>query len=142
VARILIVEDEAIVAQDLSRTLQSVGLEVVGIADCEVDAARLAAEERPDLVLVDIRLRPDQESDGSRAGIRLAEELWTCHRLPVILVTAFPELVTRDCAANTAVFGVVSKPFSSATLLAQVNIALERASRQSGGVDSPSRSAR
>jgi 1,2-diacylglycerol 3-beta-glucosyltransferase len=139
VHEILIVEDEAVIAQGLKVTMEQAGFKVLGIAASEDQAVRLVKEKRPDVALVDIRLRRDSASPGRLAGLRLAEELWICDRVPVILVTAFPELVTQAVAEKSGVFGVVSKPITNSTLIAQINIALERSAEAPYSKEKPPR---
>ena len=83
--RLLVVEDEAIVAVDLSRTLQTLGYEVVATVGTGKDALRLIEKELPDLVLMDIHLR------GELDGIQVAEQIRASLRTPVIYLSAFSD---------------------------------------------------
>ncbi len=82
-ARILIVEDEQLVAMDMEMQLLAFGFEVVGMADTGNEALHLAATVQSDLVLMDVKLR------GPMDGVAAAEELQRRAAIPVIFVTAF-----------------------------------------------------
>jgi len=81
-SRILVVEDEAIVSADIQDRLQALGYEVAGSADTGADAIRLAAELKPDLILMDIMLKGDMM--GTEAASRIRSQL----QLPIIYLTA------------------------------------------------------
>lgn len=100
-ARILIVEDEALVAMELRFVLEDLGHEVVGTAADSQMALNLAKETDVDLALVDIHL-----SDGP-TGVSIGRELATDHKVAVLFMTANPGMV-RDGVAGT--IGVLSKP--------------------------------
>lgn len=124
---VLIVEDEAVIAHSLAEVLGESGFRVLGIADSEERTRSLIKDERPDIALVDIRIRNEDGEEIGTSGIRLAEELWICDRVPVVFVTAFPDLVNREVARNSGAFGVVAKPYSTPTLLAQIELTLAKA---------------
>lgn len=110
--RILIIEDELLLAMDMERVLQDAGYDVVGLAVDQREA--LAAADQAELAVVDLNLR-----DGL-TGPQIAHILADRHGTKVIYVTANPSLI-RD-KAETAV-GVLMKPFSDAALLAAVSYA-------------------
>ena len=112
--RILIVEDEVFVAMDAEAILRSAGYEVVGTAASADDAVAKAGRLAPDLVLMDIRL------NGRRDGIDAAVEIMQKFKLPVIFVTANVDPVTDARALQAKPLAVVSKPFTTASLLAAV----------------------
>ncbi len=99
--RILIVEDEYLVAADLEAALEERGYETVGIAP-DLLAAMALAPERPDLAIVDVHLR-----DGP-TGPEIAERLSREHGVPVVFVTANPNLVMEQPAPGA--LGVLGKP--------------------------------
>jgi DNA-binding NtrC family response regulator len=115
---ILIVEDEAIVAEDLSGKIRNLGYEVVGITDNGEEAMALAAERRPDLVLMDIRLK------GHMDGISTAARIVRDAKVPVIYLTAHSDRVTLQRAKLTGPFGYILKPFEDRELNTQIEIAL------------------
>lgn len=114
--RILIVEDEALVAADLEDSLSRLGFEVVGIADNASDALRITQRDAPDLALLDIHIRGDMD------GVGLAEHI----DVPVVFVTAHADVATLERASRTAPFGYVLKPFDERELQATLEIALSR----------------
>jgi DNA-binding NtrC family response regulator len=118
--RILIVEDEAIVALDLEERLRRLGYDVVGIVDSCADALASAAELRPDLVLMDIELRDDRD------GISAAEQLRAELALPVVFLTAYADAATIDRAKRASPHGYVVKPFEERDLRATLEVALYR----------------
>jgi CheY-like chemotaxis protein len=112
--RILIVEDEVFVAMDAEAILTSAGYDVVATAASAEDALAKAARLLPDLVLMDIRLL------GPRDGIDAALEITHKFKLPVIFVTANVDPVTHARAMQAKPLTILSKPFTSAGLLAAV----------------------
>ena len=119
-ARILVVEDEAVVALDVEDRLRRLGHQVVGTADSSASALAQAAEVRPDLVLMDIALRDG--GDGIAAAERLRAEL----AVPVVFVTAFADAETLERAKRVSPHGYIVKPFDERDLRATIEIALYR----------------
>src|SRR4051812_3626042 len=98
-ASILVVEDEAIVARDIQRTLQDLGYEVLEpAASCE-EAILRASGRCPDLVLMDIRIQ------GQRDGVETAEILRKRFRVPVVFLTAYADDVTVERAKRAQPYG-------------------------------------
>ena len=116
-ARILIIEDEALVAMELRFVLEDLGHEVVGTASDAKTARALAAETDIDLALVDIHL-----SDGP-TGIALGRELGQDLGVTVLFMTANPGMV-REGVAGTV--GVLSKPSDERAVQTAVDYALGR----------------
>ncbi len=116
--KILVVEDEGIVAMDLANRLVSQGYAVVGPAETAAEALALAESERPDLVLMDIHLK------GPADGIEAAEEMRRRWDLPIIYVTAFADEPTLERARVTEPFGYVLKPFGDRELCTAVEMTL------------------
>ncbi len=119
-AGILVVEDEAIIAMDLTRRLERLGYEIVGIADNRDGAVALVADKNLDLVLMDISIQ------GSVDGIETARELSRMSDVPVIFVTAYADNTTVERAAEVAPYGYLQKPFDDGTLATTIKIALTR----------------
>ncbi|HEU0220581.1 MAG TPA: response regulator [Paracoccaceae bacterium] len=111
--RVLIIEDEPIIAFDLASIVTSMGHRVVGTADTRRRAVELARAGRPGIVLADIQLR-----DGS-SGIEAAREIVEEVDVPVIFITAFPERLLTGAPTEPAY--LVTKPFDAEAL--QVTIA-------------------
>lgn len=115
-ARILIIEDEAVIAMDLSDLVTAAGHEVCATATTAKSAVEAAKRERPDLVLADIQL-----ADGS-SGIDAVKEILTSFEVPVIFITAFPDrLLTGERPEPTF---LITKPYSPDTVRAAVSQAL------------------
>ena len=117
-ASVLIVEDEAIVAQDLADTLARLGYTVTGSTAKGEEALVLAREQHPDVVLMDIRLA------GTMDGIEAAEHMRRECDLAVIYLTAHSDSATLDRAKLTDPFGYILKPFESRDLHIHIEMAL------------------
>ena len=117
-ARILIVEDERIVARDLAGTLEKLGYTVCGIAASGEDAVARATGDRPDLVLMDIVLAGEMNGVDAAMAIR--------HRLdiPVVYLTAYADDATLQKAKVTEPFGYLIKPFEERELHTAIEMAL------------------
>ncbi|MBS0386279.1 MAG: response regulator [Proteobacteria bacterium] len=115
-ARILIIEDEAVIAMDLSDLVANAGHEVLATATTASQAVSAAKRERPDLVLADIQL-----ADGS-SGIDAVKEILLSFDVPVIFITAFPDrLLTGERPEPTF---LITKPYSPDMVRAAVSQAL------------------
>jgi len=118
--RILIVEDEAIIANDIKRTLEKFGYIITDIAKSGETALQMVKESTPDLVLVDILL------EGSLNGIDITQTIQREYNVPVIFVTAFSDPNTVNKAKLTAPYGYVSKPFEDNELFSSIEMALHK----------------
>lgn len=116
--KVLVVEDERIVAKDLERTLKRLGYGVPATACSADDAIRKAEEHRPDLVLMDINL------EGARDGIAAAAEMRDRLSIPVVYLTAYADDDTVARARETEPFGYLVKPFNERELRSTVEVAL------------------
>lgn len=115
-ARVLIIEDEPIIAMDIETIVRDLGHEVTGVAVTRDEAVAEAAANPPTLVLSDIQL-----ADNS-SGIDAVQEILSDHKVPVIFITAFPErLLTGDRPEPTF---LITKPFQQATVKAAISQAL------------------
>ena len=119
-AKILIVEDEAIVVLDLTRRLTRMGYQVVGSVAEGEKASAAVLEHQPDLVLMDIRLA------GALDGIAAAHEIQRVRDTPIVYLTAHSDLQTLASAFLSAPFGYILKPFEERELHTQLEIALYR----------------
>lgn len=115
---ILVVEDESLVAKDLSFRLTDLGYEVVGVAHTAEDAVKSAEEFKPDLILMDIRLKGDMD------GIDAAMEIKKSLDMPVIYLTAYSDEETLGRAKVTTPFGYILKPFGEREIHIAIEIAL------------------
>jgi CheY-like chemotaxis protein len=116
--RILIVEDEGIVATDLESTLQKLGYDVVGIAATGQEAITLAENSAPDLVLMDIRLK------GNIDGIEAAEQITASLNVPITFLTAYADEATVERAKTTMPYGYILKPFQEGDIRSAAEVAL------------------
>lgn len=103
--RVLVIEDEAIIALDIAAILREMGHTVTGIARTRTEAVALAKAERPDLILADIQLAENS------SGIDAVNDILRQHdAVPVIFVTAFPERLLTGKRPEPAF--LITKPFS------------------------------
>ena len=116
--RILIVEDELIIAKDLSRLLDEEGYEVVGISDTGEGAVNLALETAPDLVLVDIQLK------GAMDGIEAADKIRKPRGAAIVYLTAHSNQALFDRAKQTGPERYLCKPISPMELTRTVELVL------------------
>ena len=116
--RILIVEDESIIAKDLSRILDEEGYEVVGISDTGEGAVELALETAPDLALVDIRLK------GAMDGIEAADKIKKLRSSAIVYLTAHSDRALFDRAKQTGPERYLCKPISAIELTRTVELVL------------------
>jgi PAS domain S-box-containing protein len=125
-ARILIVEDEALIALDLERRLLRMGYEVVGIGDNRDEAVELYVEHQPEIVLMDISIR------GPVDGIETARAITQLGDVPIIFLTAYADDDTVRRAAEISPYGYLLKPFDERTLSATLSVAFERHASDTG----------
>lgn len=115
---ILIVEDESIVAMDLSFRLEEMGYTVVGVADTGEEAIALALSQKPDVVLMDLRLKTDM------TGMEAARVIETQAGIPVVFVTAYTDAQTMAEIQRKPDFLLVMKPFVSSEIQTAIGKAL------------------
>lgn len=115
--RILVIEDEAVIALDVADIVRSAGHQVIGIAATEKTAVELAKQHSPHLVLADIQLR------GSDSGIAAVNQIMRSMTVPVIFVTGYPERLLTGKQVEPAF--VISKPFDPDLLRAAIAQALD-----------------
>ena len=118
--RILIVEDEVVVAEEIRNCLEALGYTVVAVVISGEDAIGKAEELRPALVLMDIRLT------GPIDGVEAAEQIQSRFGIPVVYLTAYADQATVQRAKITEPFGYVLKPFTPQALHSTIEIALYR----------------
>lgn len=115
-ARVLVIEDEPIIAMDLETIVRDLGHDVTGVAVTRDEAVALAMEDRPGLVLADIQLADDS------SGIDAVKDILAQFNVPVIFITAFPErLLTGERPEPTF---LITKPFQRSTVKAAISQAL------------------
>ncbi|MFY7961394.1 MAG: response regulator [Elsteraceae bacterium] len=114
--RVLIVEDEPVIALNLSDIVRRAGHTVVGVASTRDAAVAMAKETRPGLVLCDIQLR-DRSS-----GLDAARDILETFSVPIVFITAFPERLLTGASHEPAF--LVTKPFTADTVLVTISQAL------------------
>jgi len=113
----LIVEDEAIVAEDLAAKVRQLGYDVVGTASTGEEAIEIARNQRPALVLMDIHLA------GAEGGITAAQVIHRECNLPVLFLTAHADASTVESAKQVGALGCILKPFNEHDLRVQIEMA-------------------
>ena len=114
-ARILITEDERIIAEDLKLILQSFGHEIIEIVSTGENAIRIALQAKPDLIFMDIKL------EGRMTGLDAAKEIMINHEIPVIFCSAYADDLTLLQASSLHPAGYISKPFSEEDIKSVIN---------------------
>jgi CheY-like chemotaxis protein len=116
--KVLVVEDERVVAKDLALTLEGMGYEVVGSAASRDEALAICAKTLPDIVLMDIRIK------GPIDGIDTANELLELYGLHVIYLTAHADVASIDRAKRTRPHAYLLKPVKAGELQGAIEIAM------------------
>jgi CheY-like chemotaxis protein len=124
--RIMIVEDEWIIANDIKNCLVDLGYMVTSIVATGQEAVTAAAADKPDLILMDIMLRGDMN------GIDAAREIRKKQRLPIIYLTAYDNQYLVEQAKQTENYGYLLKPFKDRELHIAIDLALHKAAKESG----------
>ena len=117
-ARVLIVEDQALIALHLEQLVTEAGHRVIGIAFDPQEARVLAREERPDFAFVDLRLR------NGTSGLEVARHLREEYDVPVIIVSANLDARAKQEAAAFRPIALVGKPFRPETIIAAIGRAV------------------
>jgi len=118
--RALIVEDETLIAEELKERLSLLGFSVIAAVASGEEGIAIATRERPDLVLMDIRLK------GKKDGVQAAEEIHQQVDVPVVYLTAYSDRLTVDRAKRTDYDGFLLKPFRASELQSTIEIAMQR----------------
>jgi CheY-like chemotaxis protein len=117
--RVLIVEDEIVIALSLESVLKTMGYMVTGIAMSGEDAIKQTMESYPALVLMDITLAG--QMDGIEAASQIVEKL--C--IPIIFLTGYSDEISLNRLAEIDHYGVLQKPINEATLKLSIEKALK-----------------
>lgn len=121
--RVMVADDEHLVAMGIATSLQAVGFEVCGPAADGAAAIELARTDHPDLALLDIRM-PQMD------GLQCAANLWNELEIPAIILSAYSSTQYVDEAQRIGVFGYLLKPITGEALRATINVAWSRAMTQ------------
>ena len=118
--KILIVEDDMIIAADVSMQLSKLGYEIIGINTRAEDALKTISDNRPDIILMDIML------SGKMNGIEAAKVILEEFQIPLIFMTSNTDDATFQDALTAKPYAFVSKPFQKSELARSLKIALHR----------------
>ncbi len=121
--KILIVEDEPIIAADIQDLLVSEGYTVIGIAHRGEDALDMLSTRKPDFAMLDINLA------GHLTGIDVAEHIHDHYKIPYLFLTSFDDEKTLTEAQRYAPYGFLVKPFQDRTLLTSIKMAISNFER-------------
>jgi two-component system, response regulator PdtaR len=124
VTKLLLVEDEVIVAEDVKKRLESLGYAVIGIATRGQEAVEMAASMHPHLVLMDIGLR------GGMDGIETVKRMREKVDVPVVFASAYSDDATLQRAKQAGPQGFVLKPFEERELHATIEMAIQKHSAE------------
>lgn len=127
--RILIVEDDMIIAANLSLQLTNLGYDIVGIASRGEDAIAQALASPPDIILMDINLR------GKLNGIEAVAIIRSKNDIPVIYLTANSDEATFSKAKDTHPYAFISKPFNKLDLQRTIALVVERITESKEGFE-------
>ena len=116
--KILIVEDEPVIASDIEMTLEALGYMVVGVTDNAEDALASITANKPDLVLLDINLEGDVD------GVMLAQDIREQFGIPFVYLTSNADNLTINRVKRTQPAGFILKPFNEKDLKSNIEIAL------------------
>lgn len=122
--KVLIVEDENIIALNIKKKLKSFGYAVPAIVSTGEEAVKMAEIISPDLILMDIMLKGDMD------GVKAAEEIKKRFSIPVIYLTAYSDDKVLDRAKVTEPYGYIVKPFKAIDLRSNIEMALYRHNMQ------------
>jgi CheY-like chemotaxis protein len=118
--RALIVEDETLIAEELRERLSRLGFSVIAAVDSAEEGVAIATSERPDLVLMDIRLK------GEKDGVQAAAEIRQRVDVPIVYLSAHSDRQTVERAKQTEHDGFILKPFHRQELQSTIEVAMER----------------
>lgn len=122
--RVLIVEDEPLIAEDISSNLNAIDYKVAGIAYSSEKAIELLKTGSIDIAILDINIK------GDKNGIELAEIINQNHKIPFIYLTSYADKATVDKAKQTMPYGYLLKPFREKDLFSSIEMALFRFSKE------------
>ena len=116
--KILIVEDEPIIASDLEMTLEKIGYKVTDTVEDASSAIQSIKNNKPDLILLDINI------EGENDGVMLAQDINTNYQIPFVFLTSNTDSFTINRVKRTNPVGFIVKPFSEKDLLSNIEIGL------------------
>ena len=124
VLKILIVEDDVIIGEDIKKSVRNIGHEIVDFVPSGEQALERAEKLRPDLVLMDIVLR------GRLNGIETAEQIHKQFQIPIVFLTAYADKITMSRAQRANPYGYILKPFEDEELKSVLEQAIEKRKKE------------
>ncbi|MES2772886.1 MAG: response regulator transcription factor [Bacteroidota bacterium] len=124
--KILIVEDEPLIAEDIAAILEKNGLSLSAIVYNKTDALHELAHNAPHIALLDINL------NGGMEGIDIANAINQSHHFPFLFITSYSDKITLELAKHTQPAGYIVKPFNEAGLYSAIEIALYNHAQKTG----------
>ncbi len=121
--RVMVADDEHLIAVGLGEHLKKLGYDVVGLAADGEEAIELARREKPDMALLDIRM-------PNMGGLAAAKTLYGQMGIPVMIVSAYSDAADIETAAQTGVFGYLIKPITADELRVSMQVGWARYRRQ------------
>lgn len=118
--RALIVEDEVLIAEELKDRMSQLGFIVIAAVDSGEEAVVIALRERPNVVLMDIRLK------GAKDGIQAAKEIREQFDVPIVYLTAYSDPATLERAKSSEYDAYILKPFHRRELQSTIEVAMKR----------------
>jgi len=118
--KVLIVEDESIVAKDIQNILLKNNYEILGIANNADTALNYLSQQLPDVILMDIMIK------GNINGIELSHKIKEEYDVPIIFLTAYSDLPTLEKAKVIEPYAYITKPFKNSDILSAIEITLFR----------------
>lgn len=112
--RIMIVEDEGLIAMDIKNNLIQMGYEVTAIVDNHIDAIAAAEKSKPNLTLMDIYIK------GEVNGIETAKQLKETFNIPSLFITAYNDFETSEKISKINSLGILNKPFDDSEFQAKM----------------------
>ncbi|WP_194974178.1 response regulator transcription factor [Aquiflexum lacus] len=126
--KILIIEDEAIIAEEIKYIIESLGHEVIGIIMNGDKAINLLPSINADLILLDIQIK------GSVSGIELAHLIRKKYHTPFVFLTAFSDAGTLEKVKETLPYGYIVKPFDETDIKVAIELALYKFSMETADI--------
>lgn len=113
--RVMVVEDESLIAIDLKMSLKSLGYDVSDVVATGEDAVQSAIKKTPDLILMDIHLQ------GQIDGIEAAYQIQKSCKIPIVFMSAYTDSVTMERINNLKVAGFIAKPLTNYDIVNTIN---------------------
>lgn len=120
IIKILLVEDEVLIAHDIKEIIEQLGSMLVSIARDYDDALTILSKEEIDLCILDIKLK------GEKSGVDIANHINTSRQIPLIYLTSYSDAETIEAVKHTNPAGFLLKPVSKDQILASIEIALHK----------------